>query len=901
MTKSADLLKGLRLFFTFAGLFTLLGATVTSTDGYAVQQTNKAVILVLPFQVTPANNSQQVDNDFSTQIANQIASHGVRVVPNQRVINLLQSRKIETLDSTTARALARSAGATHALFGSINKAGNTLSIDARLVSASNGSVKPFFVDPVSGNITTATTTLASRISGEFAAKGSVTAVEVRGTKALDPEVILMRVSTHVGDSLNPVIIDEDIKKIWDLGYFTDVQVTTEPRNNGAALIYNVVELPRIESVSVEGANAISQEDVISVMSTKTGSILNEKMLTEDIQKIIEQYRKKGYYLAKVNQRRSSLQDGSTTALTITIDEGKKLYITQVKIKGTQQLSESDVKSTMLMSERSIISWITGTGVLKEDLIERDSSAITSYYLDRGFLDVVVQAPDIAYEEEGISVTFPIVEGERYRLGKVAFAGDLIDTDERLSSITTLDNLAAKNEYFNLSVMQEDAQKLTEFYAEYGFAYANVNPVPEKAGKTVNITYQIEKGNKYYVGRVSVTGNNKTRDNVILREMRLTDGDTFTGSKLRRSNERLNRLGIFETAEVELVPTNKPDEVDLKVHVKERPTGSLMGGVGYSTFSNVGVAATLMERNLFGKGYSTSLQASFSGRRNAYTYSFTNPRLNDTDLSVGFDLYNMKDDYIDYEKRTSGGILRAAYPLGEYTSLGVGYRFDVYRMYDFEKDASPLVKKYDTGQRYSSVGLLRLTRDTTDSAIPTKGNIDAISFDYGGGALGGDDHFFTVGLEHQTFYQLWKDHVLHGKIKGAAIYKNSSHEIPVFERFWLGGIGTIRGYDSRHIVPRDKASNERIGGTRMAYTNLEYIWSFDNELGLSLVPFFDAGFNIDMDNTYTWKDEIFKSYGLEMRWRSPLGDLRFSYGIPLDKDRRGKKESGRFEFSMGSTF
>lgn len=909
MTKRDDWIlihSPLSIFVRLLGLF-VFGLILSVPESYATGRSTgnpSAVILILPFQVNAGQASSKLEADFPVMLGDRLAARGIQVVSNQRMLGLIQSRNIATLNTETVRNLAAAAGATHAIYGSVNQMEGNFSVDARIVTTRGGAPKPYFVDPATGanNLSSAINTLALRVSSQFAPRGSITAVEVRGTKVLDPEVILLRINTRVGDSIDPTVIDADVKTIWDLGYFSDVQVKTEPHDNGMALIYTVIEKPRIESIAVEGSDAVDEDDIIAVMSSKSGNLLNEKILADDIQKIIELYRKKGYYLAQVNQRIDLRQNGSSAGLAITVNEGKKLYIKEVKLEGVQQLSESDIKNTMLLSERSIISWITGSGVLKEELIERDSSAITAYYLDNGFLDIMVGAPNITYDEDGITVSFPINEGTRYKLGEVTLAGDLIDTNERLLSLIELNKLAAKGAYFKLSVMQEDTKKLTDFYAEYGYAYAEVNPDPKKrSDDIIDVVYYIEKKNIYHIGRVTVEGNNKTRDSVILREMRLADGEPFEGSKLRRSNERLNRLGYFEMAEVELVPTENEDEVDLKVKVKEKPTGALMGGVGYSTFSSVGVAGTLTERNLFGKGYQVSLQAGFSGRRDAYTFAFTNPRFNDTDLSVGFDLYHWRDDYIDYRKKTTGVVARFSYPLGEYTSLGFGYRFDQYKIYDLDDDVSHLIRRYDTGDRYSSVALGRITRDTTDRENPTSGNVDRITFDYGGGFLGGDDDFITVTLEHQSYYQLWKNHVLHGRVKGSAIFKNDSDDIPIFERFWMGGINSIRGYNSRDIVPRDPKSGDRIGGTRMAFANLEYIWTFSEEMGLALVPFFDVGFNIDDDHHWTWDDELLKSVGAELRWRSPLGDLRFSYGVPLDDDRKGNRDSGRFEFSMGQTF
>ncbi len=918
MIKRAERIQRIMAVITFMAL---MGAALLPCNAFAATRTRtdravsptmasgrEPVMLVLPFQVNAAQ-ADKVSDELPEILSQRLIHRGFKTVPIPAMLRLLESRKISTLDVKSVRSLASAAGATHAVYGSISEVGGILSIDARLVETSGErSARPLFVEQSQNvGITPALEELANRVSGEFvraSGSGVVAGIEVRGLKVLDPEVVLLRVNTRKGDTIDTAAIDRDVNRVWELGYFSDVRVLTESRPEGTVLIYAVAEKPRIESIAVEGNSGIDTEDITSAISSKSGSILNEKLLADDLQKVIELYRKKGYYLAKVTPRTDMRQGGASAALVLAIDEGKKLYVSAVKVEGVKTLDEGDVADQLLLAPRSIISWITGTGVLKEELLERDSAAISSYYLNHGFLDVSVGTAKVNYTDDGIEVIFPVAEGPRYKLGTVSFSGDLIDTDERLRTMTALDKLAAKQEYFNLSVMQDDAKKLTDYYADYGYAFTDVNPRPKKheGGEyVVDITYDIEKKNKVFVRRVIIEGNNKTRDNVILREMRLTDGDQFEGSKLRRSTERLNKLGYFEVAEAELVPTGKEDEVDLKVKVKEKPTGALMGGVGYSTFSSFGVSGTLSERNLWGKGYNVSLQAGVSGRRDAYTFAFTNPHLNDTALSVGFDIYHWRDDYIDYTKRTTGGVLRFAYPLGEYTSLGWGYRLDQYRLYDLDDDASNLIRRYATGDRISSVALGRITRDTTNRERPTDGNIDRLAVEYGGGWIGGDDDFITVSAEHQTYFQIKPNHILHGRVKGSAIFTNGSPEVPVFERFWMGGIDSVRGYDSRDIVPRDQETGDRIGGTRMAFANLEYIWSVSTDLGVNLVPFFDIGFNIDADHSYNWDDEIKKSFGLELRWRSPMGDLRFSYGIPLDDNRKGDRDSGRFEFSMGQFF
>ena len=885
--------------FLFAGAS--FAASATSAD------TKNVNLLVLPFQVVAGEQLARLDSEFPPLLGKQLASKGFRVVDNQTMLKVLDSTKLEIVDIAAARALAKKAGATHAVYGNITQLGSYVTIDARMVDASaSAPTKSFLLEKEDGaaNMQVAIQDLATRISGQFLSSKVLAGVEVRGTKVLDPEVVLIRLNTRKGDVIDSANTDREVKRIWDLGYFSDVRASIEQSEAGTILVYTVVEKPRVESITVEGSSAIKEKDILAAMGSKSGNILNEKLLSEDIKKILELYRTKGYYLAQVTPRFESSKEGGVTTVVLDIEEGKKLYISNIRFAGAEHIDQGDLKKSMMLKERHMFSWISGTGVLKEELIERDSAAIASFYLDHGFMDITVGEAEVAYTEDGIDITFPVSEGRRYKLGSVSISGDMIESKEALEKIIALDDLAKDKDYFNLSVMQNDTKKLIDFYADFGYAGADINNRPAKVvgeEPIVDVVYTIDKGHKVYVRRVLIEGNSHTRDNVILREMRVTDNEPFNGAKLRRSTERLNKLGFFEVAEAELVPTERADEVDLKIRVKEQPTGALMAGFGYSTFSNFGVSASISEKNLWGKGYNTSLQAALSGRQDSLTYSFTNPRFNDTNLAIGTDIYHVRDDFVDYRRKTTGGLLRFGYPLGEYTTLGWGYRLNFYKLYDVEEDASTFIKEYDTGQRFSSTAVSRITRDTTNRERPTNGTINTLTAEYTGGILAGDDDFISFSAEHQTYYELATNHVLHGRIKGAALVENGSNDIPVFERFWMGGINSVRGYNSRNIVPRDPLTNDRIGGTRMAFANLEYIWSVSNDVGINLVPFFDIGVNIDKDHPYNFSDEVFRSYGLEARWRSPLGDLRFSYGIPLDEDRRGKRSSGRFEFSMGQFF
>ncbi len=880
-------------------------------------------IIILPFKASGANASN-LSTELPELFARSLREQGFKVIPPKQTLRLVRSQKVKEMNVATARSLAKRSRATHAMYGAYTGTEQSFSIDARLVSTTseNAAAQPYFVqrnnmlellpavNEVSAAVASdtipalaATPELAGTPESRTLPKNGVADIQIRGLKILDPDAILMRLSTAKGDSIDEKIINQEIKRLWDTGYFSDVSASIERSGQGLRLVFTVVEKPRIDDVQVNGSDEVSKSDILAAMSSKTGAVLNEKMLSQDIQKITDLYRKKGFYLAEVTYSVKERQGSASAVLVFDVKEGKKLYIKKIAIEGLETIDEDDIKKTLALQERGLLSFFTKTGVLREEHLERDTSAISAYGLNHGYIDMQVSAPKVTYEEDGIVIVFNVKEGKQYKIGEITFAGDLIDTPERLQEIIQLDEQKEDKEYFVLSVMQDDTKRLTDFYSDYGYAFASVTPQTNRAddGEHIDIRYQIDKKHKIYVRRVGTQGNTRTRDNVILREMRLGDGDLYDGAKIRRSNERLNRLRYFTAIDTAIQPTDNPTEVDLSVNVKEDQTGAVMGGFGYSTYNKFGVTASIEERNLFGKGYSLGLRGFTSARTNSLDLSFINPRVYDTDLGIGYDAYAIEEEWDDFDKKTVGNTIRFSYPLGEYTSFGVGYRLDQYRLYNIPKTAPRAYREYE-GSNLSSVASARLTYDSTDSSDrPTRGYIFRTFLEYGGGGLGGNDNFFKPLVELQGFHTLFsKDHILHWRGRAGAVYKNTNKPVPVFDRFFIGGIDSIRGYDTEDIAPRDPGYGDEIGGDRMAFFNLEYIWTVEPELGIAIVPFFDIGFQNDSAQ-HKSLGNYKKSVGLELRWRSPMGDLRFAYGYPLDKSVTGEKLNGRFEFSMGQNF
>ena len=864
-------------------------------------------VAVLPFQINGGADIDYLNEELPSLFAQRLANKGMKVIPPKETLRLLKRQKVGQLNLAAARAIAKQTGADYAVYGSFSKTGDAFSIDARMVDASGEkSAQPLFVQKANMmELLPAVDELVEKMGGGAVKGDAISDIQIRGLKVLDPDVVLMRLSTRKGDVVDPATLNTEIKRIWDLGYFSDVSADVERSGMGRVLVFTVKEKPRIDDVIVNGSDEVKKDDILAAMSSKTGSVLNDRLLAEDIQKITELYRKEGFYLAEVAYHIDQKANSASAVLVFDVKEGKKLYIKEIKIEGLENIDAGDLKKELALQEHGILSWVTGTGVLREEYLERDSAAITAYAMNHGYIDIQVAAPQVDYAEDGITVTFTVKEGTRYKLGELGFKGDLIDTDERLFEVVKIDDFKDSNGYFSLSVIQDDIKALTDFYGNYGYAFAEVDMDTRKHPEdgTIDIFFVPNKKQKVHIRRVVTQGNTRTRDNVIFRELRLADGDLFDGSKLRRSNERLNRLRYFTQADTTIVPTDKDDEVDLRVNLKEDRTGALMGGVGYSSFYQFGVSGSIMERNLFGRGYSLGLQGFVSGKSSYLDLSFVNPRIYDTDFGFSNNAYAIWEEWDDFEKKTIGNTIRLFHPIGEYTSASVGYRLDRYTLFNIPESASRAYKEYE-GKNLSSVLSTSVTYDSTDSRErPTSGVMARLSAEYGGGGIGGNDNFFKPIGEMQSFHTLFRNpnHIFHWRGRIGGVFENSDKPVPVFDRFFIGGSDSIRGDDTEDLAPRDPEYDDEIGGDRMGFLNLEYIWTIHPEMGIALVPFFDIGYNIDSKQQSDPFSDLKKSVGLELRWRSPMGDLRFAYGYPLDKNVKGENPGGRFEFSMGQFF
>lgn len=892
-------------------IMTLLLLAMAGTGRADDNVTQDVKVAVMPFVINAGDDLSYLKDSLPELITDRLREAGFQVVDPAEVGRIIDEKGISNITAKSAREVALLTGAGYAVFGSLTQIGDDLSLDTRLVDAYGSAPgKKISVDKEGLiNLLPAVDGLVDRMKMDLLKVDVIAEVDVEGTKVLDKDVVLMRLTLQKGDMLTAKSVNVALKNIYDLGYFDDVRVKVDTVPEGKKVIFVVKEKPRIQALGVKGAGAIDSEDILEAVSTKKGGVINPKVLADDIRVIREMYRKEGYYKAKVTHEVEEAGTG-VARLTFIVDEGPKLYIEHVVIDGAKQLDPDDIKEVLALKERGFLSWISNSGVLKEELLDRDAAAIQAFYNSKGFIDVKVGKPEVEIKDDGIDVIYQVWEGERYKMGEVTFRGDLIDGPAKLKSVIRIDKLKDEDAYFDRSLLKGDIDALTGYYNNYGYAYADVqvNLKDNPETKIVDVIYTISKHQRVHIRRVLIEGNTITRDNVVMREMRLADGDMFSGSKLKRSNDRLNNLGFFEKVDISPVPTGNPAEMDLVVKVKDKPTGRIGGGIGYSTYDSVYLAANISEANLFGKGYALGLNGAFSGTRTAFTLSFTNPHLYDSEVGFTSEAHHRIEDYSNYDKTSTGSSIDFSYPIGEYSYLTWGYGAEYYVLSNIDEDASDSVKD-DKGSHFLSKLSGSITRDTRNSYQNTQsGTITNFGIQFAGGPLGGTDDFVKYLTSFDWYTPAFEEVVFHSKVWAGFLHKNfGGSSIPTAERFELGGVGTVRGYSNYAISPVDSSGSTE-GGNKAFYLNLELRRQLSKEYGISSLFFVDAGnswkesemmFSSPAREGTTPTIGLYKSVGAGLNWYSPMGPIGFVYGYGLDKI--GTSGRHKFELLMGQQF
>ncbi|MCL6582296.1 MAG: outer membrane protein assembly factor BamA [bacterium] len=725
---------------------------------------------------------------------------------------------------------------------------------------------------------------------------AVKEINIQGNRKIERQAILHKIQTKIGQPFSQGKIDQDIKAIYAIGYFENIKVDVKEVEGGLSVTYIVTERPLIKKITFSGNKKIKTETLQEKIDLTSGSILNPYLVKKNVQGLTQFYRDEGYYLVQISYRTEKISEDQIE-LIFDIQEGKKVKIRQVIIEGNRSYSEKELKKVLKTKKRGLFSFITSSGYLKKDVLSQDIDRLEDFYLNHGFIHVAIGEPKVSFDpqKQGLTITIPLSEGDQYRIGKIRIEGNKVISTSQIY----LQLRIREGEIFNRAKLRQDVSAIQDLYANQGYLFTHIlpmtNEIPEE--KKVDLTLKIEEGGLTYVNRIKILGNVKTRDKVIRREMEVQEGDIFRSHKVRQSYNNINNLGFFEEVNLDIQPEPEKNKVDLLIKVKERMTGQMSIGGGYSSVDNFVGTAEIKQGNLFGLGEQLFLSAEISSRRSTYDLGFTEPWLFDIPLSAGFDIYYVDKEFDTFTKTSRGGDLRLGYPVAEYSRLSGTYLYEKVNI----KVEDPNSASYDIreaeGKSSTSSLRLSLARDSRDNRIkPTSGSLNRISFQFAGGFLGGSNYFTKTILESGWHFPIWKQLVLslHGKIGYAAGYE--SRPLPVFERFYVGGLDTVRGYRDRSIGPKDERGDP-VGGNKLVVTNVEFNFPiYDIIRG---VIFWDAG-NVFVEGEEFFDQPLRMGAGLGVRFFTPIGPLRLDWGRVINYRPEDRSRS-QIHFAIGTYF
>ncbi|MDD4956980.1 MAG: outer membrane protein assembly factor BamA [Candidatus Omnitrophica bacterium] len=735
-------------------------------------------------------------------------------------------------------------------------------------------------------------------------------IKIKGNKAVSTATIMNKLKIKPGDAFEELALNNEIKRLYATGFFSDVFVETDDREEGVLVIFTVMEKPTISGIKFSGNGRIAAAKLMKKIQVKEGDLLDFNMLGQDVINIRTNYTEQGYSNAQVDYRIETDPDTGAAVVVFVIDEGMPFKIRKIGFEGNKSVKTSELLSYM---STKTAWWFIRKGAFDEDVFKEDQERIQSVYRSKGFLDAKVTSR-VEYSEDGKSIYLTVIvdEGKQYYVGDLKLVGTLAFPEEDVMATLKM----KPGDAFDYKLIKEDMDNIRAFYFDRGYMNAEVdlqnkyNPVTDK----MDLIYKITAHEEVYVGKVNVLGNTKTRDKVIRRELRVYPGEMYNGERLKTSKERIYNLGFFEDVYLETVPTDKSNVKDLDITVKETKTGELSFGGGFSSVDAFIGFAQIRQRNFdilnfpsfTGGGQDLTIRGEIGSTRTNYLLSWTDPWIFDLPYLFGFDLYRTEYDKsglsgYDYYERRTGGSLRLGKDITDNLATGLVYNLEEVKLTDIPDDASADLQA-EAGTNTLSRVTWNLTYDTRDNKFsPTKGIVTGMSLENVGGFIGGDKDF-VKGTVFLTYYRtIIEEVVLELKGRGGmAEPYDDTDKIPIYERFFAGGATTIRGYKQRSVGPRDSRDGAiAIGGDSMVIGNAELAFPLYKQL-LRGAVFYDVG------AVHTKAEDIFETSGYVMgagvgvRVKTPIGPVKLDYGYPLSDNHDDKKE-GQFYFSVSHGF
>jgi outer membrane protein insertion porin family len=712
---------------------------------------------------------------------------------------------------------------------------------------------------------------------------------VQGNRRVQEAVILGRIQSKPGSTFSPSQLSEDVRNVFALGFFDDVRTRVEDFEGGVKLTFEVIERPFVRDVEFSGNRRISSDTLREKIDLKLGSVYNPVAVQRAREKLKDYYEEEGYFEVQITPETEGFPDGDVKVV-FAIAEGRRITIDKIVIRGNKGLSDRKVKEVMQVQERQ---YFILRGTLQRQKLDEDIERIISLYNDHGYVQARVESTDVAVDRDRaeVTITIQVVEGPQYKVGKIEVTGvTLLPLTEVRRQIKF-----KTGDVFSRGKVRDVLRAVGDLYSTIGHAAADVTPRTEQIATppTMDIVFEVTEGPQVYVERINIVGNVRSQDKILRREIPLQEGDLYTLPMVQRARQRLINLGFFESVNVTTAPGSDKTKIIVNVEVIERPTGIFALGGGFSSVDSFLGSIDVSQRNFLGRGWEVSARIRAGATTQQGILSFTEPWFLDRPLAVGFDLYNTIRIYDEYTLDSLGGTFRMSHPFGDYWRWLAQYRITRDKISDVTESVQTLLLD-EVGTRVTSLIAASVTRDSRDNVVaPTKGGSFSLNGEFAG--LGGDSHF-VKGIVNATHFQpIWLDHILSGRVEAGYGIGWSGEDLPVFERFYLGGPNTIRGFKFRKLSPIDD-TGVRIGGDTELLGNVEYIIPLP--FNIRIAGFFDTGnvygFGVKFDPT-----DLRYAAGGGVRWLSPFGPIRLDYGINLD--RRTGEDFGAFHFSVGSPF
>ena len=724
-------------------------------------------------------------------------------------------------------------------------------------------------------------------------------IHVRGIKKVEKEAILEKIDAQVGKTIDNYTLKKDLQKIYSLKYFASAEARHEVIKGKNILVFVLKERPIIRKIIFLGNDEMDRQDLMEQMKTKEFAILDVNTVKNDVRKLQKFYEEKGYYLLSINYRIEK-KAKETVELIFNIKEFDKVRVKKIIFLGNRVFKDQELKGIMETREETLFSALSGSGNFKEFNFQTDMERIKLFYKSKGYLQINISSPEITVSEDKkwVFITIKLTEGPQFSINKISFLNDTLFSDAEFKEKINSDEGTV---YSELKI-QQDIQKLTEMYQDKGYAFANVLRTLEvvPGEHQVNVEFSFERGKIVYFGNIRIKGNSKTRDKVIRRELRIREGTMFSGSALRRSKENVNRLGFFEPNSVifkTITRKGSDDVFDVEITVKERNTGQISMGAGYSSATGMFFQGSIAQNNFRGKGQNLTFSTSLSDRSKDVALSFTEPYVFDTKWTGGGDVFFTNNDLSDaYSLKKNGFALRLGYPIFEYTRWLTTYKFEKTSIRSVN---DPTINSSLENGVASSIRTIIIWDERNNKFEATKGQYVSFASEYAG--LGGEKKWWKNEAEGRYYRPLYGEWVFKSRIYVGKLFKVKGQEIPRSAKFFLGGPRNLRGYDYQRVGPHNEVVvNGRtyrfnIGSLFATYTQLEFEHPLVREAGLKWAVFFDAGGAGEYDEL-----KIKSNYGIGLRWFAPIGILRFGVGFPLNPDQ-GMGTGGQPFFDFGQLF